>query len=135
MSEPDYKHEPASILRDIAFGEPNEAVILEIGRFIYRFSYLEYMIRVLVSDSLRLETTQFDTVTSNYDFRSLCAVVRDLLLSDRKRNLLAFHGDEEYDRRVKAFIKSCLEINDLRVKVAHGTWTTGAELGTYHGKS
>ena len=88
-----------------------------IGQFIFWFSQLEFTIRVRLSAELGLEQKLFDFVVAPYDFTVLCTVASKVLTHR--------HPDGEADFR-KVF-NECRRLNDERVRIAHGTWTHGAE--------
>lgn len=90
---------------------------LAIGRFIYEFSGLELMMRIVLGKRLNLRRGYFDIVVSPYDFATLCRVTSSVLA-------LQFPAQKD---DIEQFCKACLRLNDERVKVAHGSWMMGDE--------
>jgi hypothetical protein len=86
----------------------------KIGEFIVWFSRLEFALRRTLAEALDLHRDLFDAVTSSYDFRNLCEVTRAACKVTRSERM-----DEIND-----LIDRCIRINDDRVKIAHGTWST-----------
>lgn len=84
---------------------------LAIGRFIYHFSGLEMMIRIVLGSRLKLPRDYFDIVISPYDFTALCRVTKDFLVRQ--------FPDQKDD--IDQFFKECLRLNTERVRVAHGS--------------
>jgi len=100
--------------------EVRVTLFLGIGRFTYQFSQLEFTIRALLAGALRLRDEQFDLVTSSYDFRTLCKVTSEIYLLKKK-------DDEPARANIATIFKECLALNDERVRMAHGTWSVGAQ--------
>jgi hypothetical protein len=95
----------------------------QIGAFMFWFSQLELALRLELSDALKLPAPLYDVVTASYDFRTLCAVTREVTTfraGDNKRTADA----------IQRLIRKCLTLNDLRVKIAHGTWMPGTPAPT-----
>jgi len=87
-----------------------------IGRFMFAFSQLEFIIRHLLGEALGLIDRRFEIVTSTYDFAKLCSVTEALYIE----TLGCSPEEEEAFRRI---FKECKSLNgDVRVPVAHGTW-------------
>jgi hypothetical protein len=86
-----------------------------IGEFIFRFSQLEHLIKSALAGYLNLRSDQFDVVVGPYDFAMLCTVAEKTIKLD---------FDKEFHSALNKFFKRCRALNDLRVVVAHGSWTT-----------
>ncbi|SRR5579884_1640460 len=86
-----------------------------MGKFVYQFSQLEQAIRYLLSDLLELTPEQFHIVTAPYDFAALCRVVSSLIQS-------LPYCDEATESEAVDLFNKCLEVNDARVRLVHGTW-------------
>jgi hypothetical protein len=97
---------------DVEAIEEIQRRIFSIGEFICEFSQLEFTIRVLLHKLLELNDEQFDIVTSPYDFRMLCKVTEEIIKNKYP----------EKTKNCENFFKSCLAINDERVRIAHGLW-------------
>jgi hypothetical protein len=94
-----------------------------IGAFFFRFSQLEFTIRVFLAARLNLTDEQFDVVTSPYDFRMLCAVTEAISIQQ-------FPSEKN---NIEKYFKRCLALNDDRVRIAHGLWTdSGRGLAARH---
>ena len=101
----------------MASKDPNEPLYRAIGRFVFWFSQLEFTIKAALANHLRIKDKQFDAVVGPYDFAVMCTVAEKVL------------RDEFEDRdqpKLKAFFNRCKQLNqEVRVIVAHGTWTVG----------
>jgi hypothetical protein len=93
-----------------------QRLFCEIGRFVYTFSQLEFYIRHVLAAAL--ETHHFDAITSPYDFATLCRVTP-----------VVFKGgaDEPMAKEIQSLFSKCLELNDKRVRLVHGTWSVSEE--------
>jgi hypothetical protein len=94
-----------------------DRIYREIGRFIFEFSQLEYTLRHHVSEMARLDEQYFDIITSAFDFAKLCTA---LLALSGQRN-----GGKP-DPEVEKLIKTCHEVNTVRLRVVHGLWVVGS---------
>jgi len=99
-----------------------QEVYQSIGRFIFHFSQLEFTIRTVLAAELRISGAHFAMVMSVFDFAASCRVA-----------IAAFRQSHRFDEaRKKQLVKllnRALELNDHRVRVAHGVWAvspTGA---------
>lgn len=92
------------------------AVYREIGRFIFTFSQLEFLMRQSLAAALDIRHPIFDAVISPIDFSLLCRVIPTVLKAtlDPKKSA-------KY--RIKELFNRCSKINDQRVRIAHGTWS------------
>lgn len=86
-----------------------------IGEFIFRFSQLEYQLKSTLASYLKLRDDQFDVVVGPYDFAMLLTVVEKTIKLD---------FDAEFHPALKSFFNRCRKLNDMRVIVAHGRWST-----------
>jgi hypothetical protein len=93
--------------------ERRQELYLAIGRFVCEFSQLEFAMRFFLSEFLGLSEGDFDTVTSPYDFRVLCVVVKDVFSKKLPKSNAA---------RLGKIISDCLALNNQRVKIVHGLW-------------
>ncbi len=110
------KRKPAAPLRREA--ERRTRGFLSIGEFIFRFSQLEFTIRVLLSGILKLTDAQFNAVVGVYDFAMLCKVTSAILQHEFPKKKTEIKGLLE---------KRCLDLNNHRVRIAHGLWTDNTE--------
>jgi hypothetical protein len=92
----------------------SEEFFRAIGEFIFKFSQLEYLIKSALASYLKLRDDQFDVVVGPYDFAMLCTVAEKTIKLD---------FDEEFHPALKSFFNRCRALNDLRVVVAHGSWS------------
>ncbi len=88
-----------------------------IGQFVFEFSQLDFTIRLLLSRRLQIPDDYFDIVTAPYDFVTLCNVTQALLCKQLPRKAGV----------IKKLFKDCRKLNDERVHVAHGIWTSGQD--------
>src|SRR5258708_15472659 len=95
----------------------SEEFFRAIGEFIFRFSQLEYQIKSTLASYLKLRDDQFDVVVRPYDFAMLLTVAEKTIKLD---------FDAEFHPDLKSFFNKCRKLNqEVRVVVAHGSWTTG----------
>jgi hypothetical protein len=99
---------------------------MTIGKFIFGFSQLEFLIRHSVGEALKLDNKVFYTVTSPYDFVQLCHVTQNIY------NTTSICSEQERDE-INELLSDCLKLNDERNRIVHGTWFINEkELGTDH---
>jgi len=87
-----------------------------IGRFISEFSQLEFSFKVYIAETAGLPDEYFDQIMS-HDFAMLCTIAE---------NVLPREMDEGRKAQLKALISKCRELNNHRIRVAHGLWVIGA---------
>ncbi len=92
----------------------HDRLCMAIGRFMFKFSQLEFYIRDALKFALGLEDEKFHIVAS-YEFAALCNVTKE---SFRRFVKHALQEQKVIDR----LLVRCLEINHTRVAIAHGTW-------------
>lgn len=111
------KPSKAALKRDAA---ARADLFLAIGEFIFEFSQLEFTIRHLLGVVLEIDDgKRFNLIVSPYDFATLCRVVDGFLAQ-----MDIFGADRLKD--IHKLFKSCLRMNDERVRIAHGSWFLGA---------
>jgi hypothetical protein len=97
-----------------------EATYRAIGRFINRFSSIEWTLRYYLTQAVKLDMKYMYAIMT-HDFALLCTAVTsvysDILKNDENKKLL------------KKLISQCRAINDTRVKVVHGQWFAFSEGG------
>ena len=86
---------------------------LDIGALVVEFSQLEFTIRFALANAIRLDHQYFDVVLSAFDFATLCRVTSAILQQQRP----------EEKEAIERLYNQCLELNNERVRVAHGLWT------------
>ena len=91
-----------------------------IGRFMFEFSQLDFIIRHALGEALGLkeigEYAQFDIVVSAYDFATLCSVTKAIFMR-------SMGCDEDERKEIESIINACMALNnEERVPIAHGTW-------------
>ena len=89
-----------------------KAVHEEIWSFIFPFSQLVFTIRDFLGSVLSIPEQHFDAITGAYDFATLCNVSKSVFTKEYPSKA------EQY----KKIFNGCLELNNDRVRVAHGTW-------------
>lgn len=92
--------------------EEREANFRAIGHFVAQFSFLEAMLRMCLSNEVKLDPKYFDSVIT-HDFALLCTAFEKVYSETL---------DRRWHPRLKRWISKCREINDLRVKTVHGFW-------------
>jgi hypothetical protein len=99
---------------------------MTIGKFIFCFSQLEFLIRHALGEILKLDNERFYAVTPTYDFATLCRVTQNIYAT------AAVCGEQER-AEIDELLKECLKLNEERVRIVHGTWfINDKELGTDH---
>jgi hypothetical protein len=94
-----------------------------IGRFIYEFSQAESTIRDCVSDSIGLDYKYHSDIIESYDVAMLC----NIAISVFEKSLPRYQV-----RKLKPLINKFRELNNVRVRVAHGVWVPSIDGGTVH---
>ena len=103
--------------------ERKSKVFSSIGAFTFQFSQLEFTIRSLLGRMLKLTELQFDAVTAPYDFAILCTVTKIILTQNFQPR----------ENEIKIIFNKCRELNDNRVRIAHGLWSDdGRKISTRH---
>jgi putative transcriptional regulator len=106
--------------------ENTRRLYMLIGKFIFSFSELEFLLRHTLAEVLKIDNKIFYPVTTGYDFATLCRVTQSVC------KIASPYSEQERDEIGKV-LKSCLRLNDERVRIAHGTWfMSDTEVGTDH---
>jgi hypothetical protein len=84
-----------------------------IGAFLLEFSQLEATIRVRLGAAIKLPEEYSSIVLSGFDFARLCGVTEAVLIKQNP-------GQE---REINTIFSDCQNLNQDRVKVAHGLIT------------
>jgi hypothetical protein len=108
-------------MRSQATEEEIGATYRAIGRFVVEYSELEYMLRFMLGVALGLRMDLLEPVIA-HDYARLCTAVLTIF----KQTVV----DEEKYKGLKKLINKCRGINDLRVKVVHGSWQPERKGGT-----
>src|SRR5262245_14484342 len=87
-----------------------------IGRFFFEFSQLEFQIKYHVAEAISLKDEHFDAIMS-YDFAMLCTVAQTVIMP----------LNEDAATKLKKLISKCRELNNERVRMAHGLWVVGKD--------
>jgi hypothetical protein len=95
-----------------------DAIYREIGRFIFNFSQLEFLIRHSLAAAIDIRHPLFDALISPIDFALLCRVTPVVLIEK-------LDPKESAKYRIKELFNGCSKINDRRNQIAHGTWSWG----------
>lgn len=106
---------------DEDYDAAEEATYLAIGRFIRRFSSIEFTMRYYLAEAVGMNL-EYTSAIITHDFALLCTAVTTvyskILKTDEERKIL------------KQLISKCRAMNDLRVKVVHGhQWFPGYNGG------
>jgi hypothetical protein len=89
---------------------------------VFWFSQLEGALRLSLANALELPGALHEAVTASYDFRTLCDVT---LAACRFRHA----GDRTKVAAIETLIPRCKAINDIRVRIVHGTWQPASAAG------
>jgi hypothetical protein len=87
----------------------------EIGRFVFEYSQLEFDLRRIFRKKIGIDFEHDDIMTVGFDFAKLCAA---LIAAS------AIEEDGEADPILKKLLGRCHKINDVRVAVVHGRWSS-----------
>ena len=98
----------------------SEKTYRAIGRFIYEFSMVEFVIRLKLAEEIGLDK-RHKAVVESYDVGMLCAVAKDIFTKSRA---------EENAALINSLINEFFELNSIRNRVAHGLWQPQLEGGT-----
>ena len=94
--------------------EPKTRDFISIGKFIVTFSQIEFFIRHLLSNRLKVtDEHRFNAIVGPYDFAMLCTVTTTILRQDFPERMV----------EIENIFKQCRALNDHRVRIAHGLWT------------
>lgn len=88
---------------------------LQIGRFIYQFSQLEFTLQFTLSTMLKLDERVSTPLMASLDFASLCRSIKSVYT--------ALHPEDT--DRIKAahdLISEIMALNDHRVAIVHSLW-------------
>ncbi len=124
-----------------------------IGRFIFEFSQLEAILKYYVAQAINLQDRHFNSIMTQ-DFSILCTIAETVLLRGTNQNDIHLvhpsflehpstrtkQGEErglfsdalEHDKKLKALIKECRDLNEDRVRIVHGLWNIGEGGGKVH---
>jgi hypothetical protein len=84
-----------------------------IGRFIFEYSQLEFLLRRILRHKLGIKMDHDDVVTAAFDFAKLCTAIVELS---------AIEEGGKPDRKLKDLIGDCHDVNGIRIAVVHGRW-------------
>lgn len=94
-----------------------------IGKYIYRFSHLEGVLRVVAQNLLKLSTEQFHGLMPVIDFAALCSICKAQILK----------SDPERVIKGVALINRAHKCNEDRIRIAHGHWFSIDDgFGAFH---
>src|SRR5262249_38401128 len=85
-----------------------------IGEFVFQYSQLEYQLRWNVALEAKIDKELSDALIGPYDFAMLCTVLEKTVLKKRP---------DKDAKVVKKFFNRCRQVNEVRVKIVHGTWS------------
>ena len=95
-----------------------DEVFRSIGMYVYWFSQLEYVLRIVAVELLGLSSEQAGGVMPVIDFASICGTCRAHIhkvpAESREKGL--------------ELIKRAFQVNEDRIRVAHGFWSKGGAL-------
>ena len=102
---------------------PAEKTYRAIGRFIFEFSQVEYIIRHYLAEEIGLKEEYFTPMVESYDAAMLCNVAKEVFGKRRPG---------KFASRIEKCISRFYELNPIRNRVAHGLWVPFKEGGTVH---
>jgi hypothetical protein len=94
-----------------------------IGRFMFEFSQIEYMVRYYLAETIQLKEEYFSAVVESYDVGTLIAVAKQVFKKAREK---------ENGADIERLLSQYHKLNDDRKRVAHGLWVPFLEGGTVH---
>jgi len=99
----------------IAFDGNRDDLYREIGRFVFEYSQLEADLRNLFRSMIGYDREHANIISTGFDFSRLCAAL-----------LAASAIDEggKPDREFAKIVSRCQRINEIRVAVVHGRWSS-----------
>ncbi len=101
--------------------DDEDATHRAIGRFLEGFSGIEQSLRYYLAIEVKIDMN-YSRATITHDFALLCTAVHEVfnqtLKTDKKK------------KQLKKLMSRARELNDLRVKLAHGKWWADFEGGT-----
>lgn len=89
---------------------------LAIGAFIYGFSQLEFTLKAILANHLKLADEHFDIVLGDTDFGRICTMLE-------ATGALRFANDGNKLAKMQKLISRARALNNQRVIIAHGTWS------------
>lgn len=105
-----------SALADIiAFEGNRDDLYREIGRFVFEYSQLESDLRNLFRSLIGYDRKHADIISTGFDFSRLCGAL--LAVS-------AIYEGARPNGEFETIINRCRHINDVRVAVVHGRWSS-----------
>jgi hypothetical protein len=90
-------------------------LFIEIGRFIFEYSQLEFDLRQHFRRKIGFGRQFNDVMSAGFDFARLCNALKAISAIEE--------GGQPHPVLAK-HLKSCMEINDIRVAVVHGHWVS-----------
>jgi hypothetical protein len=81
-----------------------------IGEFVHQFSQLEFTIRVILGDALKIDEERLSILTASYDFATLCRVTHVYLRTSPA-------STPELETFLKKIFDRCLRLNQERVVI------------------
>jgi hypothetical protein len=100
----------------------------EIGRFVFEYSQLEFDLRSIFRRMVGFDFEHDDIMTAGFDFARLCAA---LIAAS------AIEEDGKPDPTFEKLISQCKRINEVRIAVVHGRWssTYGGDRAIHVGRN
>jgi hypothetical protein len=85
-----------------------------IGRFVVQFSHLEMVLKLWVAESVGIDEKHHDSIMT-HDFALLCTIAQKVLPLGMKNGS---------DQLLRPVLSKFRELNNHRVRIAHGWWLT-----------
>lgn len=99
----------------IGYDGDRSAIYREIGRFVFEYSQLEFDLRRYFRSKVGISLEHNDIMTAGFDFSKL---VNALIAAS------AIEEGGTPDPVLEKHLKACFKVNDTRIAVVHGRWSS-----------
>jgi hypothetical protein len=90
----------------------------EIGRFVFEYSQLEAELRRIFRKKVSIDLEHNDIMTAAFDFAKLVTAILAASAIEEDRQ------DGKPDPVLEKLLKACHKVNEARVAVVHGRWSS-----------
>lgn len=102
----------------IGFEGDRSDLFREIGRFVFEYSQLEAELRRIFRKKVGIDFEYEDIMTAAFDFAKLVTALLAASAIEEDR------ADEKPDPALEKLLKACHKVNEARVAVVHGRWSS-----------
>jgi hypothetical protein len=95
--------------------EDRDDLYRQIGRFVFEYSQLEFSLRRVLRRKMGVKLEYDHLMVAGFDFAKVCFAIKELS---------ALEEGGTPDPSLAKVISGCLKINELRVAVVHGRWSS-----------